>query len=203
MENSIFHILYYLGVLGAYLARIPALVLASRTMKKEDRKSVRQKFENEGYGLGLAMIAWWFASSVLPLFYIFTDWLNFANYSIPDAFSYAGGLIFLFAIFVLGRGHYDLGKNWSSTVQIQQEQDLVTQGIYHFIRHPIYAAHLLWGVAGVLLLHNWVAGWSGLVLFILIYLLRVPHEEAMMVERFGDEYRTYMQRTGGVIPKRF
>jgi len=77
----------------------------------------------------------------------------------------------------------------------------VTDGIYKFIRHPIYAAHILWGIAGVLLLHNWIVGWSGLILFVLVYLLRVPHEEKLMLDKFGDAYQEYMQTTGRIIPR--
>ena len=36
---------------------------------------------------------------------------------------------------------------WSSTIQIKTDQTLVTQGIYKTIRHPIYTAHILWGLA--------------------------------------------------------
>jgi protein-S-isoprenylcysteine O-methyltransferase Ste14 len=53
----------------------------------------------------------------------------------------------------------------------------------------------------VLLLQNWVAGWAGLALFAPLYVLRVPREERMMLDQFGEEYRAYMDRTGGVVPR--
>ena len=49
-----------------------------------------------------------------------------------------------------------------------------------------YTHMWLWGVAQTLLLQNRVAGFSSLVLFLPLYLLRVPREERMMVEEFGD-----------------
>jgi protein-S-isoprenylcysteine O-methyltransferase Ste14 len=52
-----------------------------------------------------------------------------------------------------------------------------------------------------LLLQNWIAGWASLVLFLPVYLLRVPREEQMMLDEFAEEYRTYMNRTGRVIPR--
>jgi protein-S-isoprenylcysteine O-methyltransferase Ste14 len=64
----------------------------------------------------------------------------------------------------------------------------------------MYAAHLLWAVAQGLLLENWLAGWIFLVVFIPLYLLRVPQEEQMMLDQFGQEYRDYMARTGRLIP---
>ena len=61
---------------------------------------------------------------------------------------------------------------------------------------------LLWGIAQGLLLENWLAGWSALVPFALMYLLRTPREEQMMIEFFGQEYRDYMRQTGRLIPRR-
>ena len=78
---------------------------------------------------------------------------------------------------------------------------LVTNGVYRHIRHPMYAAHLLWGIGQALLIQNWVAGLGGLVVFIPLDLLRAPPEERMMLEQFGEEYRSYMERTGGIIPR--
>ncbi len=113
-----------------------------------------------------------------------------------------GAAIFLGALWVLYRAHKDLGLNWSPTLQITPEYQLITQGIYHSIRHPIYAAMWLWGVAQVLLLHNWIAGPATLIFFGLVYFRRTPRAEQLMIDRFGDEYRAHMRHTGRVFPKR-
>ena len=65
----------------------------------------------------------------------------------------------------------------------------------------MYSAHWLWGIAQALLIHNWIAGLASLVIIIPIYVLRVRREEHMMLEQFGDEYRTYMSRTGRIFPR--
>jgi len=54
-----------------------------------------------------------------------------------------------------------------------------------------------------LLLPNWVAGFSGLVGFGILFFGRVAREEGMMLETFGDDYRAYMARTGRVFPSIF
>jgi len=105
------------------------------------------------------------------------------------------------ALWLLWRAHTDLGRNWSPTLEINQDQVLVSQGVYQVIRHPIYAALWLMGIAQVFLLQNWIAGLSGLLASLLIRLLRVPREEQMMLDQFGETYYQYMQRTGGILPR--
>ena len=99
------------------------------------------------------------------------------------------------------RAHTDLDRNWSAVVQIKENQHLVTQGIYSSIRHPIYSAHLLWGLTQVLMVPNWLAGVPGFAAIVLIMILRIPHEERMLIGQFGDEYRQYMQQTGALLPR--
>jgi len=77
----------------------------------------------------------------------------------------------------------------------------VTHGVFRHIRHPMYAAHWLWGIAQVFLLQNWIAGFSMLVTFLPSYLYRGRVEEEMMIDHFGDAYCEYMARTGRIIPQ--
>jgi len=141
---------------------------------------------------------------VMPLIYVLTPRLNFADYHLPTWGSvtagWVGAAVFIAALWLLWRSHADLGRNWSPKVEIREGQSLVTQGVFRYIRHPMYAAHGLWAIAQVLLLQNWIAGPALLVAFLPLYLLRMPREEQMMLEHFGDEYRSYMSRTGRLIP---
>ncbi len=141
------------------------------------------------------------AGMAVPLLYLFTSWLDFANYALPGWCGWVGTAAFAGAIFMLWRSHADLGRNWSATLRITQQHSLVTNGVYCHVRHPMYTAHLLWAIAQGLLLANWIAGWAFLVLSIPLYLARIPKEEQMMLEHFGEEYRSYMSRTGRLIPR--
>ncbi len=136
-----------------------------------------------------------------PLFYLFSPWLDFANYNLPGWLGWVGTAVFTLALLLLWRSHADLGRNWSAILRIRQEHTLVTNGVYRHVRHPMYTAHLLWAIAQGFLLGNWLAGWVFLVLFIPFYLVRATKEEQMMLEQFGQEYRLYISRTGGIIPR--
>jgi len=96
--------------------------------------------------------------------------------------------------------HRPLGRNWSVSLDVRESHQLVTDGIYRKIRHPMCSAFWLWAIAQALLLPIWVSGFAGLVGFGTLYFGRVAREERMMLETFGDRYRAYMARTGRVFP---
>jgi len=189
--HNTFEIIFLVGfVVGSVIRKI---YTAGRRGAKTEKKcnSVLDIILVGIAGVGMAV----------PLLYLFTSWLDFANYNLPGPSGWAGTVVFAGAIFMLWRSHADLGRNWSSTLRITGQHTLVTSGVYRHIRHPMYTAHLLWAIAQVLLLANWMAGWAFLVLSIPLYMVRIPKEEQMMLEQFDDQYRAYMSRTGRLIPR--
>ena len=133
--------------------------------------------------------------------YLFTPWFAFADYHLPVLAPWCGVALMVFALWLFYRAHADLGQNWSITLEIRKGHQLVTQGVYRFVRHPMYASFWLWSLAQGLMLENWLAGWSYFVGFAPMYFLRVPREEQMMCESFGQEYLDYMRRSGRLIPR--
>ena len=97
--------------------------------------------------------------------------------------------------------HADLGQNWSVTLELRKGHQLVKQGVYRSVRHPMYSSIWLWCLAQGLPSGNWLAGWYGFVAFALMYFVRTPREEQMMCESFGEEYRNYMRQTGRLFPR--
>lgn len=138
---------------------------------------------------------------LIPAEYVMRHRPASMDYYLPESIQWAGAGIFIAAIALFCISQAGLGRNFSATTEIRQGQKLITRGIYRYIRHPMYASYWLWGIAQALILPNWVAGLSMLVTFIPFYLERVPREERMMLEHFGDEYREYMARTGRVLPR--
>ncbi len=89
---------------------------------------------------------------------------------------------------------------YSGTVVIKDSHTLVTSGPYRWIRHPIYTTYFAWTLSFFLLTANWFIGLA-LVAISILLASRVKREEALLLERFGDAYRTYMQRTGRFLPR--
>ncbi len=189
---SVFEIVFWGAIVAEMVIRAPI----SQKQRKE-AKSERRISRQETILLGLLFLAMF----LLPLFYSATNWLDFANYSLPVWAGWLGVILILPALLVFWRSHADLGLNWSPSLEIRTEHKLITNGIFGYIRHPMYASQWIWVIAQPLLLQNWIAGFLNLLVFVVFYTLRVRAEEKMMLDTFGEEYREYMNKTGALFPK--
>ena len=190
MFNSIFKIIYFIELVVITAVRSAGTARFRRESTREDRSNALDNVLLALNGVGM----------VIPIFYVFSTWFDFADYSLPVWLSWVGVGIFAAAAVVLWLTHSAMGRNWTPTLGLREDHGLVTDGIFKYIRHPMYAAHLLWALAQPLILTNWIAGFCFLIPQILMYWLRVGAEEKMMLEHFGDEYRSYMADTGRLIP---
>lgn len=75
-----------------------------------------------------------------------------------------------------GAPHADFGSNWSVSLELRSTHRLVTHDVQRLVRHPMYAAFILFGIAQALLLPNWIAGSSALVAVALPCAVRIPNE---------------------------
>jgi protein-S-isoprenylcysteine O-methyltransferase Ste14 len=146
----------------------------------------------------LLVIVW--LAFFLPLIWIVTPVLAFADYPLRLMPLVAGTVCLLLGLWLFYRSHADLGTNWSITLEVRERHRLVTQGIYRRIRHPMYTALLLYSVGQALALPNYIAGPSYGVAMALLVALRIGPEERMMLEEFGKNYSEYMARTWRLVP---
>ncbi|MDP9323559.1 MAG: protein-S-isoprenylcysteine O-methyltransferase [Acidobacteriota bacterium] len=147
----------------------------------------------------LLTLAW--VGFFVPLIWIASPALWFAEYPLRAGPLIAGVLCFVLGLYLFYRSHADLGANWSITLEVREQHRLVTHGVYRRIRHPMYMALLLYSVGQALVIPNWVAGQSYLVAFGILFVFRVHAEESMMLEQFGAEYAAYMARTHRLVPR--
>jgi protein-S-isoprenylcysteine O-methyltransferase Ste14 len=170
---------------------------ASRTKfneKIERRVDTREK---------ILLAAVFVTALLFPVLYLLTPLLSFANYQLPQWVHGCGLVIMIAALWLFWRSHADLGLNWSATLEMRKDHEIIQHGVYQWIRHPMYAAIWLFSIAQALLLDNWLAGWGVVGAFGLMYFLRVGREEQMLLDHFGKDYESYMARTGRLLPRLF
>ena len=137
---------------------------------------------------------------ILPILYVFSPLFDPWDYHMPLWAQLIGIMLNAAAIRLLWHSHVDLGRFWSPFLEILHKHDMVVEGMYSQVRHPMYAAFLLWGIAQMLLITNWIAGVSLFVCLMIFYTYRVRKEEVMMLQYFGKPYRDYIAHTGRFIP---
>jgi protein-S-isoprenylcysteine O-methyltransferase Ste14 len=143
-----------------------------------------------GIGMDLFALLWlinpaWVRWSALP----FPNWARWIGVGLGGVMVAMGYL-----------AHSALGRHFTPTLMTKQEHHLVTSGIYRWVRHPVYGSYFASVVSSFLLASNWLVGLLGLAYLALI-VERTGHEEQMMLDEFGDEYRDYMRRTGRYFPR--
>ena len=111
-----------------------------------------------------------------------------------------GVLLFIIALWFLGKGHSAKALNFSPRMEIRDEQTVMGQSVYHYFRDPIHAGFWLWSTAQPMLLHNWIAGFSMLVICLPLYYMWVPREEKLLFGRFGEGNRK-LEQTGRIFPR--
>ena len=127
-------------------------------------------------------------------------WMAWASAPLPAALRWAGVAVGVPTV-ALGIWTFrSIGRNITDTVVTRREHRLVTHGPYRFVRHPFYVTTGLALVANSLTTANWFIALTGAGALALM-VIRTTTEEAKLVERFGDDYRRYMARTGRFFPR--
>jgi len=92
-----------------------------------------------------------------------------------------------------------LGRNWSGTVTLKENHELIVRGPYRLVRHPIYT-----GLVAILIA-TWmeqghIAGMIGLALAFISFWIKSNNEEEVMLAQFPDQYPAYRERVRRIIP---
>jgi protein-S-isoprenylcysteine O-methyltransferase Ste14 len=95
-----------------------------------------------------------------------------------------------------------LGRNWSRSVTIKQDHELIATGPYAMVRHPIYTG-ILTGLLGTAIALSQVRGFLAFALFFVAFWLKLRMEEQWMRSQFGETYVTYAHRTAALVPYLF
>jgi protein-S-isoprenylcysteine O-methyltransferase Ste14 len=124
------------------------------------------------------------------------------NRTINICISSFGLLLIILGCFVNIKGRLDLKSNWSNQIKVYTDHSLVTSGIYHIVRHPLYAS-LIWMFAGGAFLYlNYLAFILNAFIFLPFMYYRAKQEEKILIAEF-EAYKTYQSKTGMFFPKLF
>jgi protein-S-isoprenylcysteine O-methyltransferase Ste14 len=96
-----------------------------------------------------------------------------------------------------------IGDNISETVLTKSDHQLVTEGPYRWVRHPLYASALLLLLSLSLVASNWFLLGYVVLALVVFRLLVIPAEEERLIEAFGEAYQEYQGHTGALAPKIF
>lgn len=195
LTATVAKIVWLLGVVAWFVIRYPF-------QRRARRMGVARSTGGAGDRTVLIVAA--FGQFILPICYVAvslgTGLPIFGDYAFHPIQGWLGIVAMVAALVLFRLTHKQLGRNWSVTLETRAEHKLVTEGVYAWVRHPMYSSFLLSGLAQALLLPNWIVGPAGLVAFAILFLYRVGREEALMVETFGQAYVDFMARTARIVP---
>jgi protein-S-isoprenylcysteine O-methyltransferase Ste14 len=139
------------------------------------------------------------AAMLLAYVYAFFPDTSSLGFCIPVAVRWTGAILMLAGNILFLLSHIYLGKQWSAELEIQPGHQLIVNGIYHWIRHPMYTGFLIFGL-GLLLLSANLLGCAYLPSVAIMIYFRLPSEEALLIDEFGEKYLEYHKTTSALIP---
>jgi protein-S-isoprenylcysteine O-methyltransferase Ste14 len=197
--ESIFRVAFWILLAGVFVMRIYFSLKVRQAGERlmPDREAVQR----EGWGMfiirvvmGFVLLGW------LILYAINPTWMKVLSVPFPNWLRWLGFALGLASLGFWSWTQVALGKEWSPQLQLRKEHHLVTTGPYARIRHPLYTAMIGYGTSLALVTANWL-----FIIFAIIAagltFARVPKEEQMLIQKFGENYKAYMQRTGRFFPK--
>jgi protein-S-isoprenylcysteine O-methyltransferase Ste14 len=195
MNENIFRIL-------AALVLFTAIGISSYFRRKADRESGEKISRRVDGSVMMTLIRiggllLWLS----PLVYLINPaWMVWSKIGLPEWVRWLGvgiGFLCVLGIYWL---FSSIGSGITPTSATRQQHVLVTNGPYRWVRHPLYTVGSSMFIAFGMMADNWFIAGLGALTFILMA-IRTPKEEANLIEKFGDEYRDYMKRTGRFLPK--
>ena len=139
----------------------------------------------------------WFS----PFVYLVNPaWMDWSKLNLPEIVRWLGVGTGIICIGLLYWLFSSIGSGITPVSATRKEHKLVTKGIYRWVRHPLYTIGASLFISFGLMADNWFIILLGALAFTAMA-IRTPKEEANLIEKFGDEYREYMKRTGRFLPK--
>ncbi|HKN71993.1 MAG TPA: isoprenylcysteine carboxylmethyltransferase family protein [Terriglobales bacterium] len=131
---------------------------------------------------------------------IYPPLLHAFDIAIPNWLRWVAAGVTAMSLVGLGLIHRELGRFWSAFLEMKTDHELVASGPYRWVRHPMYSVLMIHAIGlGVVAANALVLALG--VLRALMFLVRIPREEAMLIARFGDQYHEYAKERGRLLPR--
>lgn len=93
-----------------------------------------------------------------------------------------------------------LGRFYSRTLRVIDDQQVISNGPYRYIRHPGYLSSIIFWIGSGLAFENLILIIVFPILFVTVYIYRIIAEERMLISQFGEDYLCYQKKTWRLIP---
>ncbi len=139
----------------------------------------------------------------VPFFYYLWTPILYIPETAAQAFEIIGLIVYLTGFGFMFWARRTLGKHWGLSTSLQaklhSDHELIQNGPYTLIRHPMYFGGWVFMVGLVLLYPKW-AILILLLCMIASFSFRARREEAVLAERFGERWEEYKKKTRFIIP---
>ena len=145
--------------------------------------------------IGVAVIGW---------FLLFRGWrlpypFNVRLVPQTDAILIAASILCVCGLALCLWARAILGRNWSGTVTLKENHELIVRGPYRLVRHPIYTGLLVMLLATAIQLGH-LAGMIGVLVVLVSFWIKSSYEEELMLKQFDKQYADYQERVKRIIP---
>ncbi len=141
-----------------------------------------------------AFIAWLFAF-LIPSFWN----LQAPIYTLKTPTDIAGTTIVTAGFLIRVVAQATLKRNYSGTLRIREDHQLITHGIYSHVRHPVYTGVILSALA-IPIYTTSLPGFLIALLGIPLFNYRIANEEKMLTQEYGHQYTEYIKTTPKLLP---
>ncbi len=125
--------------------------------------------------------------------------LDYPVYTVQSPLNIVGAIMFIIGLIISISAQVTINTNYSWTLEIREGHTLVENGLYKYVRHPIYLGTII-GVISIPIYTSSITGFLISLLSIPLFAYRIRLEERMLVEEFGDAYKQYRERTWKLFP---
>lgn len=168
------------------------LVSALKRKKTKQRETVVQRL---GYVLPL-VVAFYLLSQPGAHF----GWLGARFVPRSPAVEWIGVLLTAAGVGVAFWARWHLGANWSGTVTLKEEHELIRTGPYRAIRHPIYTGILV-ALLGTAVANGEVRALLAVGVAWISFYIKARREESFLAQEFGTGFAEHLRHTGMFLPR--